>query len=88
MLGGLFSSPCATPALVALLLLVASSDNMLYSISLLLSYSIGHGLLTIVAGTGTSFINRMKKSGAGQVAKGILGLLILAVGLYMFYLGF
>ena len=88
MLGGLFSSPCATPALVALLLIVASGDNIAYSVLLLLSYSIGHGVLTVIAGTGTGFIRRMRKSKASQVAKAILGLLILAVGLYMFYLGF
>lgn len=88
MLGGLFSSPCATPALVALLLVAASSDNIAYSILLLLSYSIGHGVLTVLAGTGTGFIRRMRKSKASSIAKFILGLLILALGLYMFYLGF
>ncbi len=90
-LGGVFSSACATPVLIALLLVVAESGNMLWGILLLLLYSIGHGALAVVAGTSVGFVKRLSTTGNGRwgrIAKLILGALILAIGLYMFYLGF
>lgn len=87
-LGGLFSSPCATPMLVALITVVALGNNLAYGILLFFLYSIGNGILTVAAGTSVGFVNKIRKSRTGQVAKAILGVLILALGLYMFYLGF
>ena len=87
-LGGIFSSPCATPVLIALLAVLTTSDSLLYGIMLLLFYSVGHGVLTVISGTSMGFVKKLRKGKATVVAKTILGLLILAVGLYMFYLGF
>ena len=87
-LGGIFSSPCATPVLIALLAVLTTSDNLLYGILLLLCYSVGHGVLTVISGTSMGFVKKLRKGKATLVAKTILGILILAVGLYMFYLGF
>jgi cytochrome c biogenesis protein CcdA len=50
-LGGIFSSPCSTPVLIALLAIVAGKGSILWGILLLLLYSIGHGILAIIAGT-------------------------------------
>lgn len=91
-LGGIFSSPCATPVLVALLAIVAGKGSILWGILLLLLYSIGHGILAIVAGTSIGFVRKLSASDkygkASTILKTIMGALILLIGLYMFYLGF
>ena len=87
-LGGLFSSPCATPMLVALIAIVAFGNNLLYGILLFFCYSVGSGILTVLAGTSIGFVKRIRQGRASQIASIILGILILALGLYMLYLGF
>jgi cytochrome c biogenesis protein CcdA len=91
-LGGIFSSPCSTPVLIALLAIVAGKGSILWGILLLLLYSIGHGILAVVAGTSIGFVQKMSASEkygkASTVLKMIMGALILLIGFYMFYLGF
>jgi cytochrome c biogenesis protein CcdA len=91
-LGGIFSSPCSTPVLIALLAIVAGKGSVFWGILLLLLYSIGHGILAIVAGTSIGFVQKLsssKKYGkASTVLKIVMGTLILLIGFYMFYLGF
>lgn len=91
-LGGIFSSPCSTPVLIALLAIVAGKGSILWGILLLLLYSIGHGILAIIAGTSVGFVQKLsssKKYGkASCILKIAMGTLILLIGFYMFYLGF
>ena len=91
-LGGIFSSPCSTPVLIALLAIVAGNGSLAWGILLMLLYSIGHSALVMVAGTSVGFVQRMSNSGryakAGKVLKVIMGAAILLIGLYMFYLAF
>ncbi len=91
-LGGVFSSPCSTPVLVALLSIVAGKGSILWGILLLLLYSIGHGILAVAAGTSVGFVQKLTGSGKyGRLSvalKTVMGALILMMGFYMFYLGF
>lgn len=91
-LGGLFSSPCATPVLIALLALVAGQGQLLWGVLLLLLYAIGHSALAVLAGTSVGFAQRITRSGQygklSLVLRLVMGLLILAMGLYLLYLGF
>ncbi len=91
-LGGLFSSPCATPVLIALLALVAGSGQVLWGILLLLLYSVGHSALAVLAGTSVGFARRITASGQygkfSLVLRLVMGALILAMGLYLLYQGF
>ena len=91
-LGGLFSSPCSTPVLIALLALVAGQNSLLIGILSMLLYGVGHGSLAVLAGTSTGLVHRLTSSnrfGKLSIAlKALMGTAILAVGLYMFYLGF
>lgn len=91
-LGGIFSSPCATPVLVVLLGIVARSGNIAWGVLLLLLYSIGHSVLVIVAGTSIGFVRKITKSQKygrfSSALKIIMGTAILAIALYMFYLNF
>lgn len=55
-LGGLFSSPCATPVLISLIALSSRSGNVLISVLMFVSFGIGHSLITIFAGSGVGKI--------------------------------
>ncbi|MGB7604427.1 MAG: cytochrome c biogenesis protein CcdA [Lutisporaceae bacterium] len=91
-LGGLFSSPCATPILVVLLAIVAKEGSLLWGGLLLLLYSIGHSFLVLIAGTSVGFVHKLSSSEkygmASKILKILMGLMILLIGFYMFYLGF
>ncbi len=91
-LGGIFSSPCSTPVLIALLAIVAGKGSILWGVLLLLLYSVGHGILAVIAGTSVGFVQKLSASEkygkAGTVIKILMGTMILLIGFYMFYLGF
>lgn len=90
-LAGLFASPCSTPVLIVLLAIVSAKGSLLYGILLLLLYSIGHSILVVVAGTSIGFVKKTKQSNKYEKINNgiriILGILILLLALYMFYLG-
>lgn len=91
-LGGIFSSPCSTPILIALLAIVAEKGNIFWGFFLLLVYSIGHGILAVIAGTSMGFVKKLssneKYGSFSVVLKVVMGTVILLIGFYMFYLGF
>ncbi len=91
-LGGIFSSPCSTPVLVALLSIAASEGEVVKGGFLLLLYSIGCTALAVVLGSSPSLIRKlgMRKS-FRTVSKALniaLGAIVLAIGLYLLYLAF
>ena len=92
MLGGIFSSPCATPALVVLLGIVARNGNVAWGILLLLLYAVGHGVLVVAAGSSVGLVQKVIASGKyGAVSAALkygMGGAILLIAFYMFYLGF
>ncbi len=91
-LGGIFSSPCSTPVLIALLAIVAGEGNLLWGILLMLLYSIGHSALVMAAGTSVGFVRKINESAryktVAAVLKYVMGTAILIIGLYMFWLAF
>ncbi len=91
-LGGIFSSPCATPILIALLAVVAGNGSLVWGIVLLLFYSIGHGVLAVICGTSIGFVEKLshneKYKKVSTVLKIVMGVLMVAIGAYMFYLAF
>lgn len=91
-LGGVFSSPCATPVLIVLLGIVAKSGNVVWGILLLLLYSIGHSVLVLIAGTSVGFVKKVTSCGRyglfSKILKLLMGGIILLIAFYMFYLGF
>ena len=91
-LGGIFSSPCATPVLIVLLGIVARSGNIPWGVFLLLLYSIGHSILVVIAGSSIGFVKKItadnKYGTFSKVLKIAMGLAILAIAFYMLYLGF
>ncbi|EFC91019.1 cytochrome c biogenesis protein transmembrane region [Dethiosulfovibrio peptidovorans DSM 11002] len=91
-LGGLFSSPCATPVLVVLLSIVAGSGDIGHGVMLLLLYSLGHSILVLAAGTSVGFASKLmasKKYGVFSSAlKYCLGIGALLISFALFYMGF
>lgn len=90
--GAFFASPCSTPVLVAILALVSTGQNLFMGALMLLMYSVGHSILLIVAGTSVGWVrgisNSEKFSKASKIIKFIMGLLIFALALYLFFIAF
>lgn len=74
---GLVSSPCATPALAAILGLVAGTGSPAYGALLLATYAVGHSALVFLAGCSIGFVQTL--SASAKVAK-LSRLSTLAVG--------
>lgn len=91
-LGGFFSSPCATPVIIAIVSIVlASGANIFWSILLFAAYAFGHSIVTIIAGTFsgavTSLERKPKYAKLANLVDGVLGLGIFIMGVYFIYLG-
>jgi cytochrome c biogenesis protein CcdA len=89
---GVVSSPCATPVLVVLLTVVASTGQVLYGTALLFAYAIGHCTLMLCAGTFTGFVEGFVKS-RGVVnfslrARRVSGLVVALAGCWFVWQGF
>lgn len=91
-LGGVFSSPCSTPVLIALLTIVAGKGSIFWGGLLLLFYSIGHAVLAVIAGTSVGFVGKLtgdaRYGKLSTILNIIMGSIILLIGFYLFYLGF
>lgn len=89
---GVVSSPCATPALVVLLTLVATKGQVLYGIALLFCYAVGHCLLMLFAGTFTGFVEGFAKARGvmdfSLWAKRVSGTVVALVGAWFVWQGF
>ncbi|MEA5019269.1 MAG: cytochrome c biogenesis protein CcdA [Gordonibacter sp.] len=91
-LGGVFSSPCSTPILIAILSLAASQGSIFWGIALLLCYAVGHGALALVVGPSTGALRALSGDTRyvrfQKIISITLGAAVLLLGFYMFYLGF
>ena len=91
-IGGIFDSPCSTPILVSILTIVATKSNIIYGIILMMLYSIGHCIIIIMAGMSADFIQKItynqKYIKISGMIKIIIGVILLIISLYLFYLGF
>lgn len=90
-LSGLFSSPCSTPVLIVLLTIVGTKNSMIYGIILLSYYAIGFSTLPLLCGFSTNYVKKIKKMDkykkVNDILTFILGLLILLMSFYFFYIG-
>ena len=90
--GALFASPCATPVLTAMLAYTTHTNFGWWAGGVLfLSYSIGHSLLLILAGTSIGFVKQFTSSKKLQtlskVLKIVFGFIIFFFGVYLFING-
>jgi len=87
---GMVSSPCATPVLAVILAFVTTKARVVYGVSLLFVYALGHCALIIAAGVFTGFVESFAQSKKGSsfanISKKLSGILILLAGLYILYI--
>ncbi|MGB2989378.1 MAG: cytochrome c biogenesis protein CcdA, partial [Candidatus Zixiibacteriota bacterium] len=90
LLFGVVSSPCATPVLAVILAFVATKGRIIYGMSLLFVYAVGHCALIVLAGVFTGLVESYAKSKGvsnfSNFTKKISGVLIFLGGLYILYL--
>ena len=89
LLFGLVAAPCAAPILVIILTFIAANGKILYGVSLLLTYALGHCILILVAGTSIGAAQAIMQSKGLQRTnfwlQKIGGVLIIAVGIYIVF---
>ncbi len=92
LLFGMVSSPCATPILAVILAFVATKARIMYGVSLLFVYALGHCALIIAAGISAGFVESFAQSRGitnfSNLAKKASGLLIILAGIYILWISF
>ncbi len=91
-IGGIFSSPCSTPVLIALIAMIAASESTVRGALLMLLYSAGCTALSVALGASPSLIRRIgQNEGMRKASKALsvlLGCGVFAIGIVLLYLGF
>lgn len=86
-LTGTLSAPCATPALAAVLTVVALQGKVLWGGVLLFAYALGHVLLLFLAGASSGWVTRYSESRlsglAGRWLPRGMGLLLVGCALWV-----
>jgi len=88
-LGSVFAlagSPCSTPILASIMAFASYSENLTSAILMLFLFSIGQGVIILIAAIFTSGLKRMKQfANISEILLKFCGLLLILVSLYLFY---
>ena len=88
-LGALFAlaaTPCSTPILVGIMSFASLSANLVYAGLMLFMFSLGQGLIIILAGVFTSFVKKVRVfSGVSEVFLKIMGVLLVISAFYIYF---
>lgn len=85
---GLIASPCLTPALAAILAYLSTQKNIFYGMSLLMAFAYGMGMILILAGTFSSILINLPKSGKWLFyIKRFGAFIVIILGAYFIYQG-
>jgi cytochrome c-type biogenesis protein len=85
---GLVVSPCVTSVLGSILLYLTTKKNLLYGVTLLLSFAYGMGLILILVGTfSATLVNLPKSSKWMEYVKRIVAFVLIGIGIYFIYRG-
>ncbi len=83
MVSGLVVGPCTAPALGAILVFVATKQNLFYGISLLFAFAYGVGALLILLGTFGGILLGLPKAGSWLIkVKRVAGIILILAGEY------
>ncbi|MFA7664238.1 MAG: cytochrome c biogenesis protein CcdA [Clostridia bacterium] len=92
MVGAVFASPCSTPVLIAIVAVVSTGQSIAMGAIMLLTYAIGHSILAVAAGTSVGWVNDLSRNPkfekAGKIINIVMGIILLAFALYLFYVAF
>jgi cytochrome c-type biogenesis protein len=85
---GLVIGPCTAPALGAILLYLATKKNIAYGATLLFSFAYGMGLTLILAGTFSSLLVNLPKSGRWMLSvKRVGAVILIGMGIFLILTG-
>ena len=85
---GLIASPCLTPVLGAILAYLTTKNNLLYGMTLLISFAYGMGLILILSGTFSGILAALPKSGKWmEYIKKAGALVLIGMGVYFIIVG-
>lgn len=80
---GIVVAPCTSPVLAAILTFVATKRNLVYGATLLLAFAYGIGFVLILAGTFSSILLNLPKSGIWlERIKKVCAAILVIVGVY------
>ena len=83
LVAGLVATPCVGPILVAILVFVAQTQDMVLGAVMLATFALGMGMLFLVLGTFANLINKLPRSGTWMVGvKTVFGVIFMVVALY------
>lgn len=92
LLAGVFAAHCATPMIVAMLAIAIDMGRILFGAVLLLFFSIGHAVLSVVAGTSIGLVRKITESPkyakADKIIKIVLGTVIFLTALWLLWEAF
>jgi thiol:disulfide interchange protein DsbD len=84
---GFIIGPCTAPALGAILMYLATKENVLYAVTLLVSFAYGVGFLLILAGTFSSvLVNLRALHKWSESIKKAGAFILIGIGIYFVYL--
>lgn len=82
----LAASPCSTPVLASIMAMASISSNVLFALCLLFAFSLGQGLIIIIAGFFTGLIKNLKSfAGFSAMFLQFCGWLLILSALYLYY---
>ncbi len=82
----LASTPCSTPILASIMSFATLTKNILYSSLLLFTFSLGQGIIIILAGVFTSFIKNVRGINKyGSIIMKFAGVILVLSSLLIFY---
>ncbi|HDY90235.1 MAG TPA: hypothetical protein ENH82_19210 [bacterium] len=85
MASGIIAAPCTAAVLVIILSYVGSKQNLFYGATILFTYAVGLGIILIIAGTFTGFINTLMKSETMSIkVKKVFGIFLFLLSQYFF----
>lgn len=91
MIAGVFASHCALPVVISLMAVAANrgGGSAGFGFILLLLFSVGHAVLSVIAGTSVGFVQKLTASSkyerVSRIIKIVLGVIIMLIALYLLW---
>ena len=89
LIGAVFAlagTPCSTPILAGIMAFASISSNILYAVLMLFMFSLGQGLILVIAGVFTSSLKGLKNfAHISEMLLKFSGLLLILSSIYIFY---
>lgn len=89
LIGAIFAlagTPCSTPVLAGIMAFASMSSNILFAVLMLFMFSLGQGLILVVAGVFTSSLKGLKNfAHISEILLKFSGVLLILSAFYIFY---